>query len=67
MITKLYENDKLHDAFKNAADLKPLINREYEDVINTIKAEILADNAEDADSIERNLTPKMNLAEIMND
>ena len=67
MITKLYENDKLHEAFENAADLKPLINSEYDNVISAIKEANEADNATDADAIDQNLTPKMNLAGIMND
>ena len=67
MITKLYENDKLHEAFENAADLKPLINSEYEDVISAIKEAIEADDATDIAAIDQNLTPKMNLAGIMND
>ena len=62
MIRKLYENDTLHGAFEKIADLKPLINSEYDDVLTAIKAAIEADNATDAGMIDHNLTPKMNLA-----
>ena len=67
-IKKLHQNDKSYErSFQKVINLKPIINSQYENIINSIKTVFESNNDQRSSLIDLNIVSKMNIAQIMNE